>query len=116
MLPVHATAVHWEVLASLGRGRCSHCTSFCRAAAPAPHTIQPCQVFQTKMGEEVSAAPSERVPACAAPQVGGRQIWFNGTDVTHGTVPAGSRWRMMPIPRGVSRPSDPVHSHVDMRH
>jgi len=31
---------------------------------------------------------------------GGEQLWFNATDVSVGTVPAGSTWRKCPIPRG----------------
>ena len=30
---------------------------------------------------------------------GGKQIFFNGTDVTEGVQPPGSVWRMNPIPR-----------------
>merc|ERR1711871_97191 len=29
----------------------------------------------------------------------GRQLWFNGTYVSEGTVPAGSTWAMNPLPR-----------------
>jgi len=34
-------------------------------------------------------------PNCAAPP----QIWFEGSYVTEGTVPAGSAWAMNPVPR-----------------
>lgn len=30
---------------------------------------------------------------------GGRQLFFNGTDLTEGVTPPGSVWRMNPIPR-----------------
>ena len=30
---------------------------------------------------------------------GGRQLFFNGTDITEGVTPPGSVWRMNPIPR-----------------
>eukprot|EP01043_Picozoa_sp_COSAG02_P042607 COSAG02_NODE_3634_length_6446_cov_3.541201_6_plen_160_part_00 len=30
---------------------------------------------------------------------GGRQLFFNGTDITEGVTPSGSMWRMNPIPR-----------------
>jgi hypothetical protein len=32
--------------------------------------------------------------------VGGEQIFFNASDTSVGTVPAGSTWRKCPIPRG----------------
>jgi len=32
--------------------------------------------------------------------VGGKQIFFNGTYVSEGTVPAGSMWSKLPVPRG----------------
>jgi hypothetical protein len=32
--------------------------------------------------------------------VGGEQIFFNGTYVSEGTVPAGSMWSRLPVPRG----------------
>lgn len=33
--------------------------------------------------------------------VGGKQMWFNATDVREGTSPAGSTWRKNPIPFGL---------------
>ena len=33
----------------------------------------------------------------------GSDFWFNGTYVTEGTVPAGSKWAMNPIPRNDTR-------------
>ena len=31
---------------------------------------------------------------------GGEQVWFDASDATVGTTPAGSAWRKCPIPRG----------------
>merc|ERR1712066_329476 len=33
----------------------------------------------------------------------GSEFWFNGTYVTEGTVPEGSKWAMNPIPRNDTR-------------
>ena len=33
----------------------------------------------------------------------GTDFWFNGTYVTEGTIPAGSKWAMNPIPRNDTR-------------
>jgi hypothetical protein len=35
---------------------------------------------------------------CWAGGQGGEQIWFNGTYVSEGTVPAGSMWAKIPAP------------------
>jgi hypothetical protein len=41
--------------------------------------------------------------------IGGEQIFFNASDTSVGTTPAGSTWRKCPIPRGPCRVISDCH-------
>eukprot|EP01051_Picozoa_sp_SAG22_P009370 SAG22_NODE_777_length_7287_cov_3.210519_2_plen_223_part_00 len=113
---LYVSHVHTKLRPQWSR-RCSSARSGCSPRSPTStrrHIRRPASAAGRRPGRQ-SPAPRSTCRSARRPHTGSpaaprhRQIRFNATDVTAGTIPAGSRWRMMPIPRGVARPADPVY-------